>query len=112
MEGKPEPLNPLELALLLEETEDVSDLDGDETQPVDELTDDGDRTARRDERCHCHAATSNRFCAPTIAVAERSPPGGSNARSPVGSSEPYSVGIEADTDGRAGLGRTSTVCRW
>jgi hypothetical protein len=36
------PLDPLELALLLEAAEDLSGLDGDDTPPVDEATDDAD----------------------------------------------------------------------
>jgi hypothetical protein len=42
MGGMPGPLDPLELALLLEAAEDLSGLDGDETPPVDEDADDGD----------------------------------------------------------------------
>jgi hypothetical protein len=36
------PLDPLELALLLEAAEDLSGLDRDETPPVDEESDNGD----------------------------------------------------------------------
>jgi hypothetical protein len=42
MGGMRGPLDPLELALLLEAAEDLSGLDGDETPPVDEDADDGD----------------------------------------------------------------------
>jgi hypothetical protein len=46
MGGMPGPLEPLELALLLEAAEDVSGLDRDETPSVDEA-DDGDEVAPR-----------------------------------------------------------------
>jgi hypothetical protein len=45
MGAMPGPLDPLELALLLEAAEDVSGLDRDETAPVDEA-DDGDEDDR------------------------------------------------------------------
>jgi hypothetical protein len=45
MGGSPGPLDPLELALLLEAAEDVSGLDRDETPSVDEA-DDGDEDDR------------------------------------------------------------------
>ena len=42
MGGMRGPLDPLELALLLEAAEDLSGLDRDETPPVDEADDDDD----------------------------------------------------------------------
>jgi hypothetical protein len=42
MGGASGPLDPLELALLLEATEDLSGLDGGDTPPVDEEAEDGD----------------------------------------------------------------------
>jgi hypothetical protein len=42
MDGTPGPLDPLELALLLEAAEDLSGLDRNETPPIDEAADDGD----------------------------------------------------------------------
>jgi hypothetical protein len=42
MGGASGPLDPLELALLLEAAEDLSGLDRDETPPVDEAAEDGD----------------------------------------------------------------------
>lgn len=42
MGGTPGPLDPLELALLLEAAEDVSGLDRDETPSVDEADDDAE----------------------------------------------------------------------
>lgn len=41
-----EPLDPLELALLLEAAEDLSGLDRDGTPPVDEAAEDGDEDDR------------------------------------------------------------------
>ena len=46
MGGTPGPLDPLELALLLEAAEDLSGLDRDETPSVDELAEDGDEDDR------------------------------------------------------------------
>jgi hypothetical protein len=46
MGGMPGPLDPLELALLLEAAEDLSGLDRDETSPVDQAADEGDEDER------------------------------------------------------------------
>jgi hypothetical protein len=42
MVGTPEPLDPLELALLLEAAEKLSGLDDDEMRPIDEPAETGD----------------------------------------------------------------------
>jgi hypothetical protein len=42
IDGTPGPLDPLELALLLEAAKDLSGLDHNETPPTDEAADDGD----------------------------------------------------------------------
>jgi hypothetical protein len=46
MGGASGPLDPLELALLLEAAEDLSGLDRDEAPPVDEAAEDGDEDDR------------------------------------------------------------------